>query len=207
MRPDGTTEWTTLSALVESEPDLIRTAKRRNTLWAIAADGAIWYIEPGVGVNRRDGAEAQSYPLPVSVSQVERLAVDSHHHPWLLANSQLWRLLQPPTFTLAVQPETWLLAPGHNAVGQILVNSLGGYSDTVTLTVVDPPSDLTVNIDPNPLAAGHTAQLTLRATPAMLPATYHLDVQASDGRLTHTVTLTVVVVAELHELHLPVIVH
>lgn len=208
VRPDGKIQIVdSVKAVVQAEPDRVRTATRRNALWTVAPDGAIWYLAPaseGQTLQRYQANQIQPYPLPDFHSAVQRLAVDIHQHVWLVADDQLWRMSPPPDFTLTA-PATWLLAPARSRQGPITLRSSEGYSSTVTLTVVDAPAALSVTIEPNPLPVDQVAQMTLTAAPASLPTTYQLLLQASDHVLTHTVTLTITVAAELHDLYLPAI--
>ncbi len=117
--PDGTVSWPQLiETLVEQKPESVRSASRRNTLWTIAPDGAIWTIagsDRGSALHRRDKAGLRTFALPVDPKAVQRLEVDAHNHVWLAANSQLWRMSGQLDFALEAQPAAWLLAPGRAA--------------------------------------------------------------------------------------------
>ena len=99
VRADGKIENLAFSKwLIAAEPDMVRTARRRNSLWAIASDGAIWYIshlDPGQELQRRSGSGLRTYALPVEPEAVQRLEVDARGHVWLVAGSQLWRMEGP----------------------------------------------------------------------------------------------------------------
>lgn len=209
VHPDGATvQLDSIRRVIEEEADRVRSAARRNTLWSVAPDGAIWYItdyHAGQELQRRDADSLQMYALPVSRAAVQRLEVDAHNRVWLVANSQIWRMSQPADFALVVQPGTWLLTSAQSREGVLAIQSREGYSGTVTLTPVSSSSDLMVNINPNPVAVGQTTRLTLAAAPASLPAIHELVLQGNDGRLTRTVTVSVTIVAELHDLYLPVV--
>jgi hypothetical protein len=100
VRADGTIEdrlfynkW-----LIADELATVQTARRRNSLWSVAADGAVWYItqlDPGQELQRRSGAGLQTYALPVEREAVRRLEVDRRGHIWLVAGNRLWRLAGP----------------------------------------------------------------------------------------------------------------
>jgi len=97
--PDGTIEDTqAVRWLVEEELDTVHTAQRRNSLWTVASDGAVWYIrhyDPGQELQRRSSSGLQTYPLPVEPEAVRRLEVDARGRVWLVADSQLWRMEGP----------------------------------------------------------------------------------------------------------------
>jgi hypothetical protein len=99
-RADGTIDDSLYSIkhFIEEEPATVRTAWRRNSLWAIASVGAIWYIshqDPGQELQRRSGSGLSTYALPVKPEAVQRLEVDARGHVWLVADSQLWRMEGP----------------------------------------------------------------------------------------------------------------
>ena len=209
VRPDGTLDlFGFIPTVVQEEFAQVSSAARRNSLWTVAADGAIWYVtgyDLGQELQRRDAGGLQSYALPVPYTAVQRLEVDARNRVWLLADAQIWRMSPPLDFALAIQPTQWLLAPARTQEGQITIRGQEDDSGTVTLTVMNAPAALTVRIEPNPVAVGHTARLILAAAPDALPATYPLVIQGNDTRLTHTITLTVTVVETLYDYYYPII--
>ncbi len=58
VRSDDTFGWPQfIETLVAQEPESVRSASRRNTLWAVAPDGAIWTVaasDSGSELHRRD---------------------------------------------------------------------------------------------------------------------------------------------------------
>ncbi len=205
--PDGTVSWPQLiETLVEQKPESVRSASRRNTLWTIAPDGAIWTIagsDRGSALHRRDKAGLRTFALPVDPKAVQRLEVDAHNHVWLAANSQLWRMSGQLDFALEAQPAAWLLAPGRARQGQLRVLSIEGYSGTVRLSAGETPPGIAVKLGADSIAAGQSVTLTLEAAPGSPPAVQRLVLSGTDGVLTHTTALTVTVVSELHDTFLP----
>jgi hypothetical protein len=101
VKPDGTVERyaTTVEALVYGDAVSVRSAKRRNSMWAIAADGAIWYV-----ARRPEGSEVRRvarfwtltrYAAPFDVDSVRRLEVDALGRAWVVAEGRLWRMEGP----------------------------------------------------------------------------------------------------------------
>ena len=107
VRADGTiVDYASTKWLIRDEPDIVRTARRRNSLWTIASDGAIWYIshlDPGQELQRRSSSGLDTYALPVEPEVVQRLEVDVRGHVWLVADSQLRRMEGPRPVALPVQ--------------------------------------------------------------------------------------------------------
>jgi streptogramin lyase len=100
VRADGTVENSlyVTKDLIDAEPATVGTAQRRNSLWTIGPDGAIWYVshdDPGQELQRRSSSGLRSYALPVEPEAVQQLEVDRRGHVWLVAGSQLWRLEGP----------------------------------------------------------------------------------------------------------------
>lgn len=100
VRADGTIESQLFSSkqLIEAEPGTVRSAWRRNGLWAIASDGAVWTLSrghPGQELRRRSSSGLSTYALPVEPEAIQRLEVDWRGHVWLVAGSQLWRMERP----------------------------------------------------------------------------------------------------------------
>lgn len=101
VSPDGAIRDTFINLLLDTEKGeaLARTATRRNSLWTISADGALWYVDRSYPDNTlrrlsRKGAY-DAYPLPVSSGSVRRLEVDARGHVWLVAEGKLWRMEGP----------------------------------------------------------------------------------------------------------------
>ena len=223
IAPDNTYTPYGVNYLVAERLPVLRAAPHRNRMWTVAPDGAVWYVArryppesgyaPVYDLSRQDAAGVTHYPLPSAAgggaeafaSAVQRLEVDAHNHVWLVTGDQLWRMSPSPGFVLEVQPSTWLLAPGRERTGEITIRGREGYRSTVALAAIDAPDALTVTIEPNSIEVGQSARLTLSGAPNSVPATYSLQIQASDNRFTHTVTLTVIVVEQVHDLYLPVI--
>lgn len=204
----GGVDWIPdIEYLIAKEPASVRTASRRNTLWAVAPDGALWTIgvsDSGPELRRQDATELRVYPLPVDTATVQRLEVDAANRAWLVANNQLWRMSRQVDFSLEAQPAVWLLAPGRSREGKVSIFSHEGYKGSVSLSVVEPPAGITVRFGSEVIAAGQAGSLTLVAAPDSAPATHHLVIRASDGVITHTAVLLVKVTAVVHETYLPV---
>jgi hypothetical protein len=186
----------------------VRSASRRNTLWAVAPDGAIWTVDAsdsGFELHRRDDEGLRKFALPVDPGAVQRLEVDAHNHVWLAANSQIWRMSGPLDFALQVEPGAWLLAPDRARQGQVRILSREGYSGVVSVSAIEPPADITVRFGADSVAAGQSVTLTLEAAPGSVPAVHRLVLSGTDGALTRTAALTVTVASELHEGFLPVV--
>lgn len=101
VRPGGEISLTDTDWLLSyhEDVDVVRTMTRRNNLWTVSADGALWYLDidyPQDVLRRisRKGEE-QSYALPVNGASVLRVEVDASGHVWLVGDGKLWRMEGP----------------------------------------------------------------------------------------------------------------
>ncbi|MBN2490810.1 MAG: hypothetical protein JXQ29_08180 [Planctomycetes bacterium] len=101
----------------------------------------------------------------------------------------------PPGFSLALSQHTLLLVAGRSGDIDVRVAPTGGFSGTVTLSVVGAPAGLVVTLAPTSIpAASGTSRLRVEAPPATTPGDYPLTVHAASGDLTREEPLTVTVV-------------
>lgn len=207
VRPDGGQETKELATLVREEFERVRTASRRNGLWTVAPDGAIWYPRryEALGVERYDGSNATFYNLPVDEGQYARwaLSVDELNHVWLVADGQLWRLSPMTDFRLDAQ--VWLLAPGSSRQRMMSIGAIGGYSGSVSLEMSGLPSGVTATFATKPVAAGEATQLTLTADEGVALGTYEATLSGNDGVVTHMVPFTLRVVPTVYAFYGPVL--
>lgn len=205
IRPDGTQETMDIPTLIESEFDRVATASRRNRLWTVAPDGAIWYLttNPRRGIVRHDGSRKTFHDMPLNSYQAPDgpLEVDAGNHLWLVAGGNLWRLSPMPGF--ALDPQVWLLAPGSSRQRTLTVHSISGYSGAVTLALDGLPQGISAAFQTNPLAAGETTQVTLTVDPAVAPGTYAATLEATDGDRTQSVSFTIIIAPTVHDVYAP----
>jgi hypothetical protein len=100
----------------------------------------------------------------------------------------------PPTdFSISVSPSTLPVPRGQTRPADVVVQSMGGFSQPVTLTVLTPPgvtvtlSPQTVTPPPDEIA---TSTLMVTVDRSMLPGTYTITITGTSGELSHSTTLT-----------------
>ena len=101
-----------------------------------------------------------------------------------------------PDFSIGASPPSQSVGAGSTATYTLSLTSSGGYSGTVTLTVTSGcPSSVTCSVAPNSVSSfPATATLsvpTLITTPG---GTTSVVVTATDGTITHTVTVSLTVI-------------
>ncbi|NCF65791.1 MAG: hypothetical protein GWP61_07445 [Chloroflexi bacterium] len=201
VEPDGQQYTTRFAKLFAIDLQRVRSTERRNRMWTVAPDGAIWYWSPGYKPElvRRDHNGETVYSTPVKPEYIE---VDQNNHVWL-ADSVLWRMSPQPDFAIGVAPSLWMMSQNNTRNGTVKINSIEGYTEAVQVTVEDLPSGVTAKIDPNPLLAGETAVLTLTTTGAAL-GNYSLTVSGTSASFQHSGPLELAVVEKVFDMLVPV---
>lgn len=180
IRPNGTLEYFPyVSMIISSESARIRSAHKRNTLWTIGVDGAIWSRHTYGGSHElwrlaEDGSHT-SYPLPMAPETVQRLEVDHLNRVWIVANNQLWRFASAAAVPLPTRTPT--STPTPSATPTPTTTNTPIPTDTPSPTLVSRATDTpTATFQPTvtPIEAEisrtptPTATLTPTATATMI---------------------------------------
>jgi len=105
----------------------------------------------------------------------------------------LWNNNATPDFTLAATPASASVNQGFTANYTVTQTAIGGFSNNVTFTISGLPADAVATFTPASLAGSGTSVLVI-STAATTPAgTYPLTITGTDGVLTHTASITLVV--------------
>lgn len=211
--PDGSQETLSVEQLVAHYYDRVRTAKRRNGLWAVAPDGAVWYVTtqtPPDGqvehqIHRRDAEGLTIYPLPFPASRVNRLDVDRNNHVWLAAGGALWRMTMPPDFRLRAWPNIFLLTASSSVQAQVQVASQEWFTGAVTLTISGWPDWITATFDPNPVTAGSATTMTIQVGDEIIAGIYPALLVGQNGTVTHTTPVQAFVAPSFYDRRLPLL--
>ena len=99
--------------------------------------------------------------------------------------------LSNPVITIAASPNFVTTYPGASGTSTILVNSLGGFSGAVNLTVSGLPSGVTASFSANPAAGSSVLTITVAASAA--PGNYPLTITGTAGNLTSTASLALTI--------------
>ncbi|MCB0065224.1 MAG: hypothetical protein KDE19_24035, partial [Caldilineaceae bacterium] len=210
---DDSSTTITLAQLIEEQFATVQTAIRRNRLWHVAPDGAIWYLyheylshsEMPEQLHRRSATDLSVYALPVATSTVKSLTVDSHNRVWMVADHALWRLSLRPDFSLRLPATGWLLTPGQQRVEQLTVERQEGFADPIDLSTHGFPDTITATIRPAADATHPQFTLTISAAPTAPNERYVAMLDATSGTISHTVPLTVTIVSSITEQYLPLV--
>jgi hypothetical protein len=201
-----------IALLVNSDIGLFQSTTLYNAQWAVAPDGAVWYLtredDGFLRLHRYNGDQEFHYTTPLSAeTAISTLEVDANNHVWITADGDLWRLSSgsQPDFVLALHPTTFLMAPGTVAKSAIMPTSQGGLLGNVTLEAQGLPPELSVSFSPNPLSVKRTGQFTITAASTVSEGLYTGQIVARLGSLSHAVAISITVTSDLHPEHLPLV--
>ncbi|MBN1668990.1 MAG: S8 family serine peptidase [Anaerolineales bacterium] len=94
-----------------------------------------------------------------------------------------------PDFTVTAIPLEQAVCAPQPALYQLQLDSILGFSESVTLTLPTPPGGAAVSFDPDPVVPPGSSELTLAEWLSTPPGYYDLAVVAVAATSTHTVTL------------------
>jgi len=102
-----------------------------------------------------------------------------------------------PDFTISLNPTSLTVQQGTSGTTQLTITPQNGFTGTVNLSLVGPPSGVTLSpTSVNVTGSGPVTQnLTLSVDSGVAPGIYSLQVQATSGGLTKTANLSLVVVS------------
>jgi hypothetical protein len=99
-----------------------------------------------------------------------------------------------PDFYLTANPGSQTISPGGNTNYSVTVNPINGYSNTVGLSLSGCPSGATCSISPNSVGPPYNpSTLSVTTNTGIALGTYTITITGSDGTLTHSTTVTLVV--------------
>ena len=182
IRPNGKLERQAQTAfVVANESARVRSTAKRNTLWTIGVDGAIWYRyvygeRHELWRQAEDGSRT-TYPLPMAPDTVQRLEVDHLNRVWIVANNQLWRFASAAAVPLPTRTPT--ITPTPSATPTLTATHTPTPTLTSTATAI--PTDASTS----PLVSTATETPTATFQPTVMPVAEEIH-----QTLTPTATLT-----------------
>ena len=93
-------------------------------------------------------------------------------------------------FTLSVDPASQAICTPDDAVYDVTVGQVQGYTDPVTLSTFGNPAGTTVNFSTNPVTPPGSSTLTIGNTVVAAAGSYAMDVVGVAATSTHTATVT-----------------
>ena len=104
-----------------------------------------------------------------------------------------WNNNAAPDFTLAATPASQSGNQGTTVTYTVTQTALGGYSGAVTLSVSGLPTGATATFTPPSLTGSGTSSLAISTSATTPTGSYSLTISGTDGVLTHTASVTLVV--------------
>jgi hypothetical protein len=203
---EGNQTTTSIYYLARDHLDLLRSTTRPNPAWSIASDGGVWNVWRGWQVaelRRYDEAGYRQYAVPPG--NVGNMIAGPDDRIWLTVDHTLWRMSPQPGFSLTSIPDRWLMSPGSDAAIRTHVAAIEGFNQLITLSTTELPSQITATFDPNPIQAGSDVTMTIQADASVALGSYSGTVLTTSASISHTTAITIAVVAEVHEVWLPVL--
>ncbi len=202
IEKDGRQSTTTFEDLIARDFARVQATERRNQMWTVAADGAVWYWQSRYDheLARRD---EQGLDIFTTAAISDYVEVDDVNHVWL-ADGALWRMSPEPDFTLEIGPAAWFLTTNDSRIGQVQIKSNEGYEGMVDLTIGDLPEGIRAEITPQQVSAGETAALILTTENRPL-GQVTVIVNAVSGPLSRQASLRLSVAETVGEILAPVL--
>ena len=98
-----------------------------------------------------------------------------------------------PDFTISVSPISGSVVQGGSAGATVSITSIGGFTDTVSLSASGLPSGAAPTFAPASGTPSFTSTLTISTSPTTPAGTYAITITGTGGGLTHTATYTLTV--------------
>ncbi|HET9838516.1 MAG TPA: protease pro-enzyme activation domain-containing protein [Candidatus Angelobacter sp.] len=125
---------------------------------------------------------AGSYPLTISGTDGT-----------LTHTASVTLVVLQPDFSLAASPATQSINVGGSTSYTITQSALNGYTGTVSFSVTGLPAGATPAFTPASVTGSGTATLGISTTTSVAPGTYGLTITGTDGTLTHSASVTLII--------------
>jgi hypothetical protein len=102
-----------------------------------------------------------------------------------------------PDFALAASPASQSITAGNSTSYTATVTPSGGYTGTVTFSVSGLPAGASGTFTPASVITSGSSTLAITTTTAVAAGTYPLTISGTDGTLTHTASVNLVVSAAI----------
>lgn len=96
-----------------------------------------------------------------------------------------------PGYSVIATPSMVNVAAGSHGTASITIQPIRGFSDSVSLSPVFPPTGITALPSPSAISPGQTSTLTITVDPTLTAGPYILDIQGISGSLTNNTLITV----------------
>jgi hypothetical protein len=100
-----------------------------------------------------------------------------------------------PAFTIAANPSTVTIAPGHSGSTKITTTVTDGYDQALQLSALKIPTGVTVTLTPStiPAPGAGTSKVKITVAKSVAAGTYTMHIRATDGTTSKNAALTLIV--------------
>jgi hypothetical protein len=102
-------------------------------------------------------------------------------------------VVSTPDFSISASPTSQTINQGNPTSYTVTLNPISGYTGTVTFGLSGQPAGVSFNFAPSTLTGSGSTVLNISTAVSTTPGTYPLTINATDGTLTHTTSVTLVV--------------
>ena len=102
-------------------------------------------------------------------------------------------IISTPDFSLSAAPSSQTINQGSLTSYTVTLNPISGYSGTVTFSASGMPAGVTASFNPVNLTGSGSTALNISTAFTTTPGTYPLTITGTDGTLTHTTSVTLVI--------------
>ncbi len=159
----------------------------------LSLDGGYTYpITLAQGVPN-DGSEMVAVPnMPTNMARVQVRGAGNIFYDISDANFSITGGSEQD-FTITLIPPQMEVCPGQSGGTTVQLGSIGGYSDSVALSVNGLPTGLTATFSQNPASVPGSSSLVIGNTNLLSPGNYPFEVSATDGANTHVATGSLII--------------
>src|SRR5213596_2393856 len=143
-----------------------------------------------------DGAAMGSYTEPdpgTSLVELSPTAAGYSHVNFDYVTASSLPASTTPDFSLSGNPSHLILAHGSSATGNLTLNSINGFSGTVTLQTHTDTAGLRASVSPSTIFLSSTSRATLSvsASSTALGGRYNVTISGTSGQASHSFTVSV----------------
>jgi len=138
-----------------------------------------------------DGAAMGSYTEPdpgTSLVELSPTAAGYSHVNFDYVTASSLPASTTPDFSLSGNPSHLILAHGSSVTGNLTLNSINGFSGTVTLQTLTGTSGLTASVSPSTVLLSSTARATFSVTASStaMGGRYNVTISGTSGQASHS---------------------
>ncbi|MDN5203881.1 M12 family metallo-peptidase [Fulvivirgaceae bacterium BMA10] len=130
--------------------------------------------------------------VPDNETETGRIKVEAVGNVFFDLNNSDFIIEEPvtPDFVVSVVPESTLTCDENEAIFQLTVTPLVGYSEMVNFVINDVPEELTAGFAQNPVSPGETVALNLSGLQNLTAGMYTMEIVATSNNLAKNLEIT-----------------